>query len=1125
VKNYNDIEQKLEDFSKKYYTNELIRGVILFSAIGLLYFLLTVFIEYVFWLPPSGRVFLFWLFILVELFLVVRLIAFPILKIFRLKKGITKEEASLLIGNHFQDVNDKLLNVLQLGASKEKSELLLASIEQKAESLKPIPFKLAVNFRSNVKYLKYAAIPALIILGSFISDKFNWFSDSYERVINYQTAYESPAPFQFYVINDKLSTIQNQSLTLVVEAKGEVVPEYAEIDLGNEQYYMKRTLEGLFEFTFENPIRSFDFNVNSNGVRSRSYRLEVVNAPSITSFEMLLDYPSHTKRRDEVITSSGNAEIPNGTKVKWLLGTNFVDDINIVLPDTTNTFAQSDGQFSFEKRVYKNTSYAISVSNEDLPNYETLSYNLKVINDQYPEIRVQMEKDSSDIELMYFFGQLKDDYGLKSLNLVYYPINERDKSTKLPLSISKATYDEFVYTLPRDIQLPEGQLFEIYFELIDNDAINGFKKSVSETFQYRKLTSDEVVDKQLQDQNNAIENISESLDKLREQENELNEISKSQKEKSELNFNDKKKLENFLERQLKQEKLMQDFNKKLKDDLEDFNKEKEDTFKENLEEHLKENQEQLKKDEALLKELQKIADKINKEELAERLEQLAKQNKNKKRSMEQLLELTKRYYVTQKSQKLKADLEKLAEKQEELSNKSKEENTKEEQDKLNKEFEDFTKELDELKKENEKLKQPVDLPKDKKKEDDIKKEQQNASENLDKQEGQNQEQNQQNQKQENAKKSQKKAAQKMKQMSEQMNSMLAGGGMQQMGEDIEMLRQILDNLLLFSFDQEDLLNTFKSIQINHNEYAKNLIKQQNLREHFEHVDDSLFTLSLRQPKLSEQINKEITEVYFNIDKALAQFSENRLFQGTSAQQYAVTSANTLASYLSDALDNMEMQMNPSPGQGQGEEQLPDIIMSQQQLNEMMKEGMEKEGEKEREKEGEKNKGDQESQEGEEGKTGKEGDSGANQEGEGNNQEDNNGLLFEIYKKQQQLRQALEDKLGKEGSDPQGDKLLKDMEEVELDLINKGFTNQTLQKMMELEHQLLKLENAAFKQGEDNKRTSKTSEEEYNNTTKNQEEYIKKYFGTTEILNRQTLPLRGSYKKKVQEYFKKRNDSF
>ena len=45
---------------------------------------------------------------------------------------------------------------------------------------------------------------------------------------------------------------------------------------------------------------------------------------------------------------------------------------------------------------------------------------------------------------------------------------------------------------------------------------------------------------------------------------------------------------------------------------------------------------------------------------------------------------------------------------------------------------------------------------------------------------------------------------------------------------------------------------------------------------------------------------------------------------------------------------------------------------------------------------------------------------------------------------------------------------------ELDLINKGFTNQTLQKMMDLQYQLLKLENAAFVQGEDNKRRASRS---------------------------------------------------
>ena len=107
-------------------------------------------------------------------------------------------------------------------------------------------------------------------------------------------------------------------------------------------------------------------------------------------------------------------------------------------------------------------------------------------------------------------------------------------------------------------------------------------------------------------------------------------------------------------------------------------------------------------------------------------------------------------------------------------------------------------------------------------------------------------------------------------------------------KDIDVLRQILDNLVLFSFDQEALMNQFKSIEVNHNEYGKFLRKQNDLREHFEHIDDSLFALSLRQPKISEVVNSQITNVFFNIDKTLGQLSENQIYQGVSSQQYTVT---------------------------------------------------------------------------------------------------------------------------------------------------------------------------------------------------------------------------------------------
>lgn len=164
------IHQKLEDFIKKYYANELIRGILFFIGLGLIYFLFTLFIEYFLWLKPNGRTLLFWCFVVVESFLLVRFILFPVFKLFKFQKGIDYKQASIIIGNHFSEVNDTLTNYLQLSNSDTgayNSELLLASIEQKASSLRPIPFGKAIDFGTNRKYLPLALVPVLILLFFF----------------------------------------------------------------------------------------------------------------------------------------------------------------------------------------------------------------------------------------------------------------------------------------------------------------------------------------------------------------------------------------------------------------------------------------------------------------------------------------------------------------------------------------------------------------------------------------------------------------------------------------------------------------------------------------------------------------------------------------------------------------------------------------------------------------------------------------------------------------------------------------------------------------------------------------------------------------------------------------------
>ena len=139
--------------------------------------------------------------------------AFPLAKLYSsFSKELANEEASRIIGNHFPQVHDKLLNVIQLNQNQRESELLLASIDQKASELQPIPFKKAVNFKANARYLKYAAVPVIIfVLISLFWDK-DLFSNSYERVVNYDTAYEPPAPFNFTVLNKELTAIEDKEL-------------------------------------------------------------------------------------------------------------------------------------------------------------------------------------------------------------------------------------------------------------------------------------------------------------------------------------------------------------------------------------------------------------------------------------------------------------------------------------------------------------------------------------------------------------------------------------------------------------------------------------------------------------------------------------------------------------------------------------------------------------------------------------------------------------------------------------------------------------------------------------------------------------------------------------------------
>ncbi len=211
-----NIQYKLHNFIRTFYYSELIKGLLLFFSIGLLYFIFTLFIEYAFWLKPVYRSLLFWIFITVEIVLLTKYIVFPIFKLIGIKQGISEKDASAIIGNHFPEVKDKLLNMLQLQDIKKNSELIEASIQQKSSELLPVPFKRAVDFSKNKKYIKYAVFPIFIWLMVYITGNISIFNDSLTRVVHYNTPYNPPAPFSFNVINDSFDVIEGETFTFKI---------------------------------------------------------------------------------------------------------------------------------------------------------------------------------------------------------------------------------------------------------------------------------------------------------------------------------------------------------------------------------------------------------------------------------------------------------------------------------------------------------------------------------------------------------------------------------------------------------------------------------------------------------------------------------------------------------------------------------------------------------------------------------------------------------------------------------------------------------------------------------------------------------------------------------------------
>ena len=1090
-KSYNNVLlDKIESFIKKFYLNKLIQGCLIGSVLLIASFLIINTIEYFSW--SSSKIRLILLISLITLFSIVVCFYFivPLFNLIRFRKKMSNEQAAVLIGKFFPEIKDKLLNTIQLTneiKNDSDNELLLATIEQRTQNLQPIKFSEAVNLKDNYKYLKIFGI-AFIALASLIIFVPDFSKQPVSRIINYDTHYEKPLPFKVELNTNDIEVTQGDDLEYKIHVTGENIPESFYVITSNGTRMMTKLSNNDFRFVFNKVYQSEIFQISGGKFLSPEINIIVNPSPTLLYYEAELNFPKYINRKKETLNGKTRLLVPEGTDVKFIFHTKDTELMNILHDSISHEIKSSDNKYTFSFKASHTSKLYVDIANKWSQNSNPVPFTIEVIADAYPEIQVQPFNENFSKQT-YYSGLIADDYGFSKLLYHFEVENKPNQSFTKKIDIDrKATRTSFYYSISLDtIEMYPGDEVKSYFEIWDNDGINGAKSRRSEYFFISMPTRemlDSIADTSEESIISKLEDKTSELEQLRK---DLDEMIKDLMSKKELDWSDKEKMKELLE---KQNEIQEEWEKVKEEqkELQDFMKENELTSEELLKK-----QEQINKlfEEVIPDEMKKLMEEIERLMNEMPREKMQQMMQNLKKSNKELQEMMDRNLALLEQLKVEKDLNELIDKMNELSEKlQNSENDSLSASEAKEQFEQMNQQLDSIMQKNKGLEEPFNISKDEKTTEEIKEDLNNAE-------------NKENEgDQSGADEKKKDAGKKMKEMADKLSLDMSMSGMEQLGEDVHLIRILLENVVRSSHEEEKLMSELAKIKKDDPSLSDKISRQKEISNNFEMVEDSLRKMAMRQPEIKNFVFNELQLINQQLALAMKEMNESSTSSATSRQQRAMMAMNNLALMLSESLNNMNESMMESSGScskqkkskkpKKGSQSMKDMKDLQEQLGKQL-EQMRKE---------------------------------MQQQKEGKPQSMSEEFA-RMAAEQEMLREGMQkmlEEMKKEGltGDDSINEIIKDMEKLEEDLVNKKITNQTINRNKEILSRMLKAQNAQEEREKEEKRKSEEFKGTYEKRNIDEIEYKENLKKQQEFLKQNSIEYQPFYKSKINDYFFKKN---
>ncbi|RZM01790.1 MAG: ATPase, partial [Pedobacter sp.] len=377
---------------------------------------------------------------------------------------------------------------------------------------------------------------------------------------------------------------------------------------------------------------------------SPTYKVSLLDRPSVLSFNVKLDYPGYLNKPSEQLSNVGNLLVPQGTVVNWEFAADHTDSLLFRFnTDAKPTAARliDDNTFVLNRKLMQNAGYTVSLKNGQVASPSTIQYNVQVIPDRFPQVSVDRIQDTVTYNYIALSGLVSDDYGFSKLRL-NYKINRNGKPSPLyskDIPINKSTTSQnFIYNWSLDsLKLGQEDKVEYYVQVWDNDGVNGAKSSRSNQLNFSIPSNAEIqkqVDKSAEKTEEQIDN---ALSKTQAIKKELQTMEDRMRTKKSSDFQDKKQLQDILQ---KREELMKEV-QKLQEQMQKTNDTQQRFAEKN--QAMQDKMEQLQKlfkdlldpeSKQLYEQLKQLLERKQDEKASDMLDRLTRKEKNMERDLD-----------------------------------------------------------------------------------------------------------------------------------------------------------------------------------------------------------------------------------------------------------------------------------------------------------------------------------------------------------------------------------------------------------------------------------------------------------------------------------------------------------